>query len=631
MSKVNKFIGDTQITASNGLYVYDGNHQQQGKIVLGSGLYSYISGENSGDLVVHQEGSSSKKLYLGSAGGVVVALDTNNNDGTPGVSFSVVKDSLKSGTNIFSVREDGRTELTGSLIVTGSLESTGPFNVSWLNTETAIFDSQAIGPNGSVVIKRNGQSKINFGSYSGNYQPGLQMQSYSNSEALILLPGGFIDPYGGSLGINSLIRTYGSGLAVRTGGTGTGTDSMFLRSNGHALFFQGMDITGSLVTTDVEGPTFYATSLSSTDKFFFRSDAIGDDLCLSMTRGANSVDLIGVIDYSGTPVSHFAEKIYYRSGKIGINTDTNTTYDLMVNGTTRLAGDTNITGDSNGTLTIARSATSPTGSLIISGSDTSRYGDDDVIIYNYAPGIRFVDRSTGVTNFRLGVQNDYFTLSIDTDQDQDTIDTWADFDDYSTAVTVDNTGNVGINNSAGASYRLDVKEETSALETYKYVARFWNDGNDEDASGIVVQCGSDGTPTKATPHLLGLDGDGDLLGYVGHEASTGNYVLVNSSDERLKKNIRNTSVDGLKVVKSVNIYDFEWIKSDASVRCDFVAQDLEKHFPNAVGEIETPKGDFVKTVSKPSLIPVLFKAMQQQQELIDNLTARIQELESKIQ
>ena len=57
----------------------------------------------------------------------------------------------------------------------------------------------------------------------------------------------------------------------------------------------------------------------------------------------------------------------------------------------------------------------------------------------------------------------------------------------------------------------------------------------------------------------------------------------------------------------------------------------EKQLPDAVSEDEQDNGEKIKMVHESMMIPVLVKAMQQQQELIDNLTARMQELESKIQ
>jgi len=61
------------------------------------------------------------------------------------------------------------------------------------------------------------------------------------------------------------------------------------------------------------------------------------------------------------------------------------------------------------------------------------------------------------------------------------------------------------------------------------------------------------------------------------------------------------------------------------IECGFVAQNVEEHFPEAVFD----NADNMKSIATESLIPHLTKAIQQQQEIIQNLLSRVEELESK--
>jgi hypothetical protein len=57
----------------------------------------------------------------------------------------------------------------------------------------------------------------------------------------------------------------------------------------------------------------------------------------------------------------------------------------------------------------------------------------------------------------------------------------------------------------------------------------------------------------------------------------------------------------------------------------FVAQEIEEVFPALT---ETGKEDGIKSVKTSILIPILVKAIQEQQALITSLTARITALEA---
>jgi hypothetical protein len=109
--------------------------------------------------------------------------------------------------------------------------------------------------------------------------------------------------------------------------------------------------------------------------------------------------------------------------------------------------------------------------------------------------------------------------------------------------------------------------------------------------------------------------------------STGTWGTI--SDVRLKENIFDATpkLNGLMQLRVVN-YN---LKSDPEVKqLGFIAQEVEQVFPGLVESLEEDcEGGHYKTVKTTVLIPMLVKAIQEQQAIITALTARITALESK--
>ena len=111
--------------------------------------------------------------------------------------------------------------------------------------------------------------------------------------------------------------------------------------------------------------------------------------------------------------------------------------------------------------------------------------------------------------------------------------------------------------------------------------------------------------------------------------STGSWGTI--SDVRLKENVADATpkLDGLMQLRVVN-YN---LKSDPDVKMlGFVAQEVGQVFPGLVdsdGEM-SEDGDRYKSVKTTVLIPMLIKAMQEQQAIIESLTARVVALEGGV-
>lgn len=105
------------------------------------------------------------------------------------------------------------------------------------------------------------------------------------------------------------------------------------------------------------------------------------------------------------------------------------------------------------------------------------------------------------------------------------------------------------------------------------------------------------------------------------------------SDQRLKENVQDIDV-GLDAVMALKPRKFDWkegkgkdIKGDRG----WIAQEFEQVFPDMIDtwKDEAPEGEEPYKSVRADLIPVLVKAIQEQQALIQSLTARIEALEGK--
>ena len=105
-----------------------------------------------------------------------------------------------------------------------------------------------------------------------------------------------------------------------------------------------------------------------------------------------------------------------------------------------------------------------------------------------------------------------------------------------------------------------------------------------------------------------------------------NTTVQSISDARLKENIRNAS-EGLDVITALRPVRYDWKPGYGNDRKDqlgFIAQEVESVFSEAVSEWKGKEGDETyKTVGPGALIPVLVKAIQEQQAMINELKAEM--------
>ncbi len=189
-------------------------------------------------------------------------------------------------------------------------------------------------------------------------------------------------------------------------------------------------------------------------------------------------------------------------------------------------------------------------------------------------------------------------------------------DGDTTPFVIQSDGDVGIG-TTNPAYQFEVSEDRSA----NYVAQFFNDGDNQDRYGIQIQGGADDA-SGTTYYVNALDGNGDQVGYIAN--TSGTFALTDISDSRTKTNIQDTGVAGLETIMQLRVVDFNRkADSDGPLITGFIAQEVQEVYPNIVTE---GKNGYLG-ITKENLIPVLVKAMQeQQQELqsVKNLAASLQ-------
>jgi hypothetical protein len=124
--------------------------------------------------------------------------------------------------------------------------------------------------------------------------------------------------------------------------------------------------------------------------------------------------------------------------------------------------------------------------------------------------------------------------------------------------------------------------------------------------------------------FIGADSNED--GYIGNNGSAvlGCYDV---SDVRWKENIRNASY-GLSTIKALRPVEFDWKTGIKNVK-GFIAQEVKEVLPESVSIHESNGLEDAHFLETHTMIPVLVKAVQEQQAIIEDLKTRLAALEAK--
>ncbi len=171
-------------------------------------------------------------------------------------------------------------------------------------------------------------------------------------------------------------------------------------------------------------------------------------------------------------------------------------------------------------------------------------------------------------------------------------------------------GAVGIGTTT-PGYKFDVKNDVAS-----YVANFFNDGNNANRSGVLIQAGLDDDTAAGPSTLIAFkDGDGGDIGSITFGSSATAYNTT--SDQRLKNLVNENTASSLNVLNQIKIHDFTW-KNDANhnLYTGVFAQELYNVYPHAVTKPINDADKWMVDYSK--LTPVMIASIQ---ELDLNLNA----------
>ena len=158
------------------------------------------------------------------------------------------------------------------------------------------------------------------------------------------------------------------------------------------------------------------------------------------------------------------------------------------------------------------------------------------------------------------------------------------------------------------------------------------DANTSTGSGVRVV--SSATTASADGFQMYSTGTSTYRFAVGFNGtiSAVSTVISSISDARLKENVRDLNV-GLSEIMALKPRLYDWKEgkgADIKNARGFIAQEFEIVFPDLIDESRdpAPEGEGPYKAVRADLIPVLVKAIQEQQAIIQSLTARITALES---
>ena len=278
-----------------------------------------------------------------------------------------------------------------------------------------------------------------------------------------------------------------------------------------------------------------------------------------------------------------------------------------------------ITGDLSGNLTFAQITTatgtglSPENRMTLDASGNLGIGASSPSSYPVAPnlvvdagtnggitiktgssnygGLYFADGTTGNEQYRGSIQYSHDYAGV-TDSLQ-----------FSTSglerMRIDSSGNLLVGLTDAAYLVAD-----SGVQLYQTGgARFGADGTSA-RNLISFVNGTDGTPAE--------------VGVIQTNGSSTSYLT--SSDRRLKENIADADDAGSKI-DAIQVRKFDWKVDGSHQDYGMVAQELLEVAPEAVSAPEDPEEMMGVDYSK--LVPMMIKAIQEQQEQIEQLKADI--------
>ena len=180
-----------------------------------------------------------------------------------------------------------------------------------------------------------------------------------------------------------------------------------------------------------------------------------------------------------------------------------------------------------------------------------------------------------------------------------------------TRMSLDTSGNVGIGTTNPSTFKLNVQSIASTVPIKGYRAT-----------------------SALTSYLIALNsnvGGSDVVKFrVEADGSVFGGTYTGTSDERAKTEISDLNY-GLDTINQLRPKQFKMRHSEEKgFKYGFIAQEIETVLPDLVRDdgIEDGEGGSYKALEYNSIIAVLTKAIQEQQQMIEDLKGEIEQLKS---
>ena len=145
----------------------------------------------------------------------------------------------------------------------------------------------------------------------------------------------------------------------------------------------------------------------------------------------------------------------------------------------------------------------------------------------------------------------------------------------------------------------------------------------EGADAVMIIKQTAASSSSQRQGICFLNSSGTRVGTIAVRSNGTDYIT--SSDYRLKENVKPLP-NGLDRLNALKPVQFDW-KSDSSTSEGFLAHEVEEVFPHAVmGEKD---GTAMQSMDYGRITPLLVKAIQEQQEQIEQLKTEIQTLKGE--
>ncbi len=510
-------------------------------------------------------------------------------------SFAFGDSAIASGTNSYALGNRARAAGNQSFAI-GSWTRESPVS-SILQTESTGTNSIAIG----IGTKAKGDNAISIGSVGTYTIPPYPMPVYSTNNAN---------------GNSSMTLGYGN-TAENSYSILVGRGNKSLADNGMA-FGYGNSAKGTYSYAFGHGNHTIGSYSTAIGYFTIAKD--NQSTVVGAYNDTTLTDVQFAVGY-GTRVVNTVNRrnafTVFKNGTLRmVNTMLYSDYlELNQNGTGNRTTGIDFHGDDTYTdfaLRILRNNTGANASSQIHHRGTGNfelYAQEAAAMRFYTSG---VERLTILSNGNVGVGN-----SNPSSYDLDVTGTGR----FTTSTYfATSSGRVGIG-LTNPSYKLDVYENST---TEIWAARIFKDDNNSANGGLMIQAGADNG--SGTNFMVGCyNGAGTYKGGLAI-VSNGNVSLATPSDIKLKKNVVNTSISGLSILNRLRVVDFEYKDSPGIKQTGYIAQEVKEVFPEMVSYNQQ---EDILQISQQHLIPIINKAIQEQQSIIETQRNEIKELKAE--